>query len=223
MNWKSIVSAILVATTATAQTVYHLPFASRGNIIELAVANTSGMRIVPLDAGASSGIGVRIENAPAWLQFAQKEQTIRSVAAGEEEPALFVFSVDKSAPIGQEQSLSFVISNSKGERWTKEIRIAVSAPETFELFQNYPNPFNPATTIGYQLPAHGRVSLKVFNLLGQEVATLVDGEQLPGYHQHHWNASGVASGLYVYRLDVRDHTGQTSASGGLRRTMLLLK
>jgi uncharacterized membrane protein len=126
MNWKSIVSAILVATTATAQTVHHLPFASQGNAIELAVANTSGMRI--------ADIGVRIENAPGWLHFAQKEQTISSVAAGEEERALFVFSVDKSAPVGEERTLQFVASNSRGERWTKEIRIVVSAPETFELF-----------------------------------------------------------------------------------------
>jgi uncharacterized membrane protein len=107
MNWKSILSAILVATTATAQTVYHLPFASSGNAIELTIANTATVE--------ATDVTVSVQNAPAWLQFAQKEQTISSIVAGEEQLAVFVFAVDKSAPVGQEQSLSFVISNSKGE------------------------------------------------------------------------------------------------------------
>jgi glucuronoarabinoxylan endo-1,4-beta-xylanase len=54
--------------------------------------------------------------------------------------------------------------------------------------------------INYQLPATSRVSLKVYNLLGQEITTIVDGEQISGYHQETWNASGFASGAYVYRL-----------------------
>jgi hypothetical protein len=58
--------------------------------------------------------------------------------------------------------------------WTKEITVAVAAPNKFEVFQNYPNPSNPTTAISYQLTANSSVSLKVYNLLGQEVASLVD-------------------------------------------------
>ncbi len=74
-------------------------------------------------------------------------------------------------------------------------------PVAFALNQNYPNPFNPTTAIQYSLPFHSRVSLRVYNLLGQVVQVLADGEQSAGYEQVEWNASDVASGVYFYRLD----------------------
>ena len=65
-------------------------------------------------------------------------------------------------------------------------------PERFELGANYPNPFNPSTMIPYQLPASMHVRLEVFNLLGQRVATLVDGEQPAGFHTASWDATDAA-------------------------------
>jgi hypothetical protein len=73
-------------------------------------------------------------------------------------------------------------------------------PKEFVLEQNYPNPFNPSTTIRYELPRASHVTLRVFNALGQEVSTLMDEVQEPGYKSVQWNASGVASGVYFYRL-----------------------
>ena len=85
------------------------------------------------------------------------------------------------------------------------LRKAAPLPARLQLGQNYPNPFNPSTIIPYQLPAPVRVRLEVFNILGQRVATLVDGERPAGFHTATWNATdasgrGVASGVYLYRL-----------------------
>jgi hypothetical protein len=80
-------------------------------------------------------------------------------------------------------------------------------PTNVRLDQNYPNPFNPTTRINYQLPAQSRVSLKVYNLLGQEVAVLVDGVEEAGYKSVTWNAIGVASGVYFYRLQAGPFSG----------------
>lgn len=79
-----------------------------------------------------------------------------------------------------------------------------AGPSGFQLFQNYPNPFNPTTTIQYALPRRSHVTIAVYNTLGQEVAILINGEVEPGYHEVQFNASGLASGVYIYRLRAGD-------------------
>lgn len=74
-------------------------------------------------------------------------------------------------------------------------------PHAFALHQNYPNPFNPATTITFQLASRSQASLRIFNLLGQEIATLVNAELPTGPHSFRWNAEGFSSGVYVYQLE----------------------
>ncbi|MDP2207408.1 MAG: T9SS type A sorting domain-containing protein [Bacteroidota bacterium] len=75
-------------------------------------------------------------------------------------------------------------------------------PREYALNQNYPNPFNPSTTIKYALPQASQVSLGVYNTLGQRVALLIHGKQEAGYHEVSFNASGLTSGVYFYRLSV---------------------
>ncbi|HTX19908.1 MAG TPA: T9SS type A sorting domain-containing protein [Bacteroidota bacterium] len=75
------------------------------------------------------------------------------------------------------------------------------APSSYALDQNFPNPFNPSTAIGYRLPATGYVTVKVFDELGREVATLVNSIQGAGAHTIRWNASGFASGVYIYEIN----------------------
>ena len=88
-------------------------------------------------------------------------------------------------------------------------------PEKFNLFQNYPNPFNPTTKIEYSIPAFSHVSLKVYNSLGQVVAILFEGHQQAGRHITKFDASGLASGIYEYRLE--------SDNAYLAQKLILLK
>jgi len=81
-----------------------------------------------------------------------------------------------------------------------------SQPYSFKLNQNYPNPFNPTTTISYSIPKSTFVSLKVYDILGNEVATLVNGEKSAGYYQLKFNGSKLASGVYFYRLTAGNKT-----------------
>jgi hypothetical protein len=71
----------------------------------------------------------------------------------------------------------------------------------FRLNQNYPNPFNPTTTIEFALPKTAFVTLKIYNLLGKEVAKLVAEQRSAGIHKLNWDARGLASGVYLYRLE----------------------
>ncbi len=82
----------------------------------------------------------------------------------------------------------------------KEENEISSLPTSFELSQNFPNPFNPSTTIRYSLPEAGFVKLVVYNMLGQEVETLINGFRNAGTYNIQWNASHLASGIYIYRL-----------------------
>lgn len=72
----------------------------------------------------------------------------------------------------------------------------------YELCSNYPNPFNPTTLIQYSVKAAGWVTLKVYDILGSEVAVLVNSSKESGYHKAHFDASNLPSGIYIYSLQV---------------------
>ena len=88
-------------------------------------------------------------------------------------------------------------------------------PQTFEVSQNYPNPFNPETKINYNLPEAGKVVLRVFDVLGEEVASLVNSEQAAGQHSVSFNGKNLASGMYIYRIEFGNQS--------LTKKMLLLR
>jgi hypothetical protein len=92
------------------------------------------------------------------------------------------------------------ITNSEVHTFSVKLIGNQQVPEQFVLSQNYPNPFNPSTTIKFGIPRNSFATLKVFNILGQEVATLVNGETEAGSYEMTWNASGLSSGIYLYRL-----------------------
>ena len=79
-------------------------------------------------------------------------------------------------------------------------------PGDYSLKQNYPNPFNPETVIGYSLPAAGKVTLKIYDILGKEVAELVNEEKPAGQYEVKFNASKLTSGVYLYTLKAGNYT-----------------
>ncbi len=83
---------------------------------------------------------------------------------------------------------------------------ATLLPQEFTLYQNYPNPFNPSTMIRYDIPVQGNVNISVFDVLGREVTRLVNGIQQAGEHWVTWNAEGVPSGVYFYRVTTNNFT-----------------
>jgi len=89
------------------------------------------------------------------------------------------------------------------------------APKYLSLEQNYPNPFNPSTTIEFDIPTSGFVSLKVFNIMGQEVAILLNKELPPGNHKVEWKPENLSSGIYYCRLQAGEYQQA--------RKMILLK
>lgn len=114
--------------------------------------------------------------------------------------------VDSPAVPGRYYRVREIDTN--GAEWFSESICATpvsSAPARenggFSLFRNYPNPFNPGTTIGYSIPAGGRVRIVVFDILGRVVATLKDGRENPGEHSVRWDAGGIPAGIYLCRLE----------------------
>lgn len=127
-------------------------------------------------------------------------------------PGTYSLSVDKPGFTETTASSGTVSYSSTGSPKNANVPLSISSitlvegitelqPVQYTLEQNFPNPFNPSTTIRYTLPVSGRVLVRIYNILGQEVATLIDGNQDAGTHVVSFNASGLASGVYLYRVE----------------------
>ncbi len=197
--YNYLIFIVLLVSSTFAQTVYKVPFASKGNTIELEIVNSAAI--------AAENILVKSVNKPGWIVIETKQQMPGKISANEEISVSFSFSVDRTAPIDKEGVISFEISNGT-DQWTKEITVSVQAPKKLELSANYPNPFNPVTTIGFTLPDKGKVKLEIYNMLGQKVIGLIDSKKEAGYHNKKWDARNFASGVYFYRLEYTDSKGK---------------
>lgn len=122
--------------------------------------------------------------------------------------------------------LSVVTSTTEGINYTPTVGVSVAIetafehevnalPTEFTLYQNYPNPFNPSTQIRFDIPQNGKVTLDVFNMLGQKVATLVNKDLSTGTHSVNFDATNLSSGMYLYKL--------TSGNSTITQKMMLIK
>ncbi len=151
-------------------------------------------------AGASSGVMLSSDNGANWT----------SISKG------FTDSVDVSSLIVSDSSLfAGTLTGGVWRRPLSELITPVkeetgsSIPATLQLFQNYPNPFNASTTITFSLSEIQNISIKVYNILGEEIAALADGEFTPGAHSVFFDAHNLLNGVYFYRLN----TGMNAQTG----------
>jgi hypothetical protein len=119
--------------------------------------------------------------------------------------------------VDEENELYFASYNGKIYKFEGDpvTSVGENIPGSFDLFQNYPNPFNPDTVIEFTLRNKDHISLKIFDLLGKEISSLINEELQPGMHKVLFNGNDLASGVYIYRLSASN----SSAS----KTMMLLK
>jgi len=136
-----------------------------------------------------------IASTGSWTSFETFSAKLLSNVSGNHDVYL-LFTGSGSNKLFMQQSFYFteekLSTGTMGEN--------IKGPRKYELEQNYPNPFNPTTVIKYQLPVESRISLKVYNLIGQVVTTLYDGFHQSGNYSATFNAEGLSSGVYYYRI-----------------------
>lgn len=205
---RMVLIAFFSASIFFAQQVYKVPFASQNNSIELVVENKYNQKLLDVQI---------VFDAPEWVLCKHFTYTVPELNSGSEVASDFMFDIDKLAPINEQAVIKFMIKSDKG-MWNKEIAISVSPPQEFLVEQNYPNPFNPVTTLEYQLPEKSKVDVSIYNMLGQLVEQLQSGIKEPGLHKVEWNASGYASGVYIYQVYAQGKEDRV-----IRKKMLLVK
>jgi hypothetical protein len=137
-------------------------------------------------ASYASGVFKSTDNGNTWTSLGMGGLGVSSVVVNEDNENVMIGTKEGKIYFSNNSGLTDVDDN--------------AMPSTVELNQNYPNPFNPSTTIQFALPEAGRFTLKIYNIVGQEVATLVEGELNSGIHKVNFDASRLASGVYIYKL-----------------------
>jgi len=174
-------------------------------------------RAVDLLVGSQTGTPIILNGAryPVTLAF--------NPSGGGEDPVVDVSNALTGEVLGTGISASHPIVLRDPAVTAISITLSSGAeiPSSFALRQNYPNPFNPTTTIGFDLPTAAKINLKIFNILGQLVRTIVDAREFgAGKHQVEFRGDGLGSGLYFYRLEAFDGTGENRV---YTKKMLLMK
>jgi len=190
---KTIFIFLLAAGMLTAQSSYELMPGAKNNTLTITLANISPQV-------NTEGIKVTLQKSPAYLKFLSSSQAVNKLDAEKESDVTFTFDVERTVNVTAKDTVVFTVSGSNGVALTKSFIFSYITPKEYRLEQNFPNPFNPTTTIQYQLPFDSRVTLKVYDILGKEVAVLTDEIQPAGFKEIKFNGSNFASGVYVYRL-----------------------
>jgi len=195
---KILLTVILLSSIIAAQNTYSIQPGVNNNQIVLELSNTS------LSESANN-LEVKLIRNSQNLTFNQTEKMIENITQGEETEIAFTFDVDYNIGNAEADTLEFMITDGNAIYLTKQFILQYSIPTEYKLEQNYPNPFNPSTSIRYQVSTISQVSIKGYDILGNEVTTLVNEQKEPGYYEIDFNAGSFASGVYIYRLQANNY------------------
>ncbi|HEX7356665.1 MAG TPA: T9SS type A sorting domain-containing protein [Ignavibacteriaceae bacterium] len=197
MKTKIILIVTLISTINFAQNSYEVKPGVKNNVIVLELSNVSTTE-------SANNLEVKLISSSQNLTFSQTEKMIENINRGTEKEATFSFDVEYNIGNTKADTIEFIITNNQSVYLTKQFILQYSFPIEYKLEQNYPNPFNPTTKIRYSIPSVGpelqNVNLTVYDILGNQIKTLVDEPQKTGYHEIDFNTSSLASGVYIYRL-----------------------
>jgi hypothetical protein len=151
--------------------------------------------VIRTDSSGEEGISARFEELYAYLIIKKDISTAYNILNN-------IKGINSRSPevLRRIKNAEHLIDGSNKTMNKNAKLVSVSAPKSYELSQNFPNPFNPSTTIRYQIPKPGLVTLKVYDILGREVATLINENKIEGSYDFSFNASRFASGVYIYQL-----------------------
>ncbi len=177
-----------------------VPVASSGDIFEIDVITYKNGW---LSGGLGYGTLKITASATAYTKFAVP---IQYVFPGTPDSCYILFTLNGPGSSNGTVGSYFIIDDLAFGAGTGVEERGNNQPFVFSLNQNYPNPFNPSTIISYQVPSDGMVSLKVYDMLGREVSTLVNGVKAAGNYTATFNAANLPSGVYFYTLQAGNYT-----------------
>jgi len=197
MKTKITLMAILLSTIIAAQNKYSVQPGVKNNQIVLELKNISTTEQISLTKPLQRR-GFR------HLIFSDNIEETILLNPSETKEVVYTFDVEYNIGKTEADTIEFLITDNKSIYQTKQFILQYTQPTEYKLEQNYPNPFNPTTKIRYSIPILGselqNVNLTVYDVLGNQIKILVDEPQETGYHEIDFNASTLASGVYIYRL-----------------------
>jgi hypothetical protein len=207
-----ILLVLLSGITVYSQNSYEVEPGTKNNRLTLDLVNLSSD--IPIHKVTIEQVG-----SSDRILFASSKKIIDTVTSNSGKTVSFTFDVAYNIATAEADTIEFLIYDGQSIYQSRQFILRYSHPNSYALEQNYPNPFNPTTKIRYRLPKNDagltRVQLVIYDILGAEVKRPVEKMQEAGYYEVEFNAAGLASGMYIYRLQTEDFSAI--------KKMLLLK
>jgi len=200
---KIILTVLLLSTIIAAQNKYNVQPGAKNNQIVLELSNKSLTETAQIKSLPNTSRGGAYER----IKLTNEKEKLVELLPEETKEIVYTFDVDYNIGTTKSDTIEFTITDGNAINITKQFILQYTLPTEYKLEQNYPNPFNPTTKIRYSIPSTPLslgeglgVRLIVYDILGNEVTTLVNEQKEPGYYEVEFNASNYASGVYIYRL-----------------------